>query len=84
MAYHYAFMMKVVIVREPETFSEAAKDPRWIEAMNEEIYALCENETWDLVPTSSPKKEIGCRWIYKAKYNANGSVNHYKARLIAK
>ena len=27
MAYHYAFMMKVVTVREPETFSEAAKDP---------------------------------------------------------
>ena len=27
MAYHYAFMMKVATVREPETFSEAAKDP---------------------------------------------------------
>ena len=40
MAYHYAFMMKVAIVREPETFSEAAKDPRWIEAMNEEMRAI--------------------------------------------
>ena len=27
MAYHYAFMMKVAIVREPEIFSQAAKDP---------------------------------------------------------
>ena len=27
MEYYYAFMMKVAIVREPETFSEAAKDP---------------------------------------------------------
>ena len=26
MAYHYAYMMKVTSVREPETFSEAAKD----------------------------------------------------------
>ena len=28
MAYHYTFMMKVSTVREPEFFSEAAKDPR--------------------------------------------------------
>ena len=27
MAYHYAFMMKVGTVREPEMFSEAVKDP---------------------------------------------------------
>ena len=45
MAYHYAFMMKVATVHEPEIFSEAAKDPRWIEAMNEEMHALCKNKT---------------------------------------
>ena len=47
MADHYAFMMKVATVREPKTFafmmkvttvcepetlSEAAKDPKWVEA----------------------------------------------------
>ena len=79
MAYHYAFMTKVAIVHEPETFSEAAKDLRWIEAMNKEIQALCKNETWDLVPTSPRKKAIGCRWIYEVKYHADGSVNRYKA-----
>ena len=84
MAYHYAFMMKVATVRKPETFSEAAKDPRWIEAMNEEMQALRKNETWDLVPTSPCKKVIGCRWIYKVKCNADGSVNRYKARLVEK
>ena len=35
MAYHYAFILKVASVRELEIFSEATKDPRWIEAMNE-------------------------------------------------
>ena len=30
MAYHYAYMMNVTSVREPETLSEAKKDPRWI------------------------------------------------------
>ena len=48
MAFHYAFMMKVVTIQEPETFSEAAKDPRWVEAMNEEMHTLSKNETWDL------------------------------------
>ena len=84
MAYHYAFMMKVAIVREPETFSKAAKDPQWIKAMNEEMQALDKNETWDLVPTSPQRKAIGCKWIYKVKYNADGSVNRYKARLVEK
>ena len=77
-------MMKVATVREPETFPDAAKDPRWIEAMNEEMQALCKNETWDLVPCSPHKKVIGCRWIYKLKHNIDGSVNRCKARLVAK
>mgnify|MGYP000580167673 CR=1 FL=1 len=61
MAYHYAFMMKVATVQEPETFSETAKDPQQVEAMNEEMQALSKNETWDLVPPSHHQKEIGCQ-----------------------
>ena len=45
MPYHYAYMIKVTSVREPETLSEAAKDPRWVAAMSEELGALCKNET---------------------------------------
>ena len=52
--------------------------------MNEEMQALSKNEKWDLVPHSPHKKAIGCRWIYKVKYNVDGSVNRYKARLVAK
>ena len=29
-------------------------------------------------------KPIGCRWVYKVKHNTDGSVNRYKAWLIAK
>ena len=60
MAYHYAFMMKVTSVREPETLSKAVKDPRWVAAMNEEMEALCKNEIWDLIPHTPHKKVIGC------------------------
>ena len=60
MAYDYAFMINVAIVQEPETFSKPAKDPRWVEAMNEEMQALSKNETWDIVPPSHHQKAIGC------------------------
>ena len=65
-------------------FSEVVKDRRWVNAMNEEMEALCKIETWDRVSHAPTKKAIDCRQIYKVKYNANGSVNHFKARLVAK
>ena len=52
--------------------------------MNEEMQAMRKNKTWELIPTSPRKKAIGCVWIYKVKYNVDGSVNRYKERLIAK
>lgn len=30
------------------------------------------------------KRLIGCKWVYKVKFNPDGSVERYKARLMAK
>lgn len=30
------------------------------------------------------KTPIGCRWVYSAKLNSNGTIERYKARLVAK
>jgi hypothetical protein len=84
MAHHYAYMACVAEVCEPETYEEAAEDANWRTAMEEEMLALAENETWDLVDAPKGVKPIGCRWVYKIKYNADGSINRYKARLVAK
>ena len=74
-AHDYAYMVKITAMREPESYAEAAKDLNWQKAMEEEMHALTENETWDLVDVPNGMKWIGCRWVYKVKYNTDGSVN---------
>ena len=29
-------------------------------------------------------KPIGCKWMFRRKYNSDGTLNTYKARLVAK
>jgi hypothetical protein len=84
MAHHYAYMARVAKVREPESYAEAVEDANWRAAMEEEMHALAENETWDLVDAPAGVKPIGCKWVYKIKYNSDGSINRYKARLVAR
>jgi hypothetical protein len=52
--------------------------------MDEEMVALDVNVTWELVALPKDKKTIICKWVYKVKHNANGSMNRYKARLVTK
>ena len=75
MAHHYAYMSCVAEVRELETYAKAARDANWRAAMEEEMHALAENETWDLVDALKGVKPIGRRWVYKVMYNTDGSVN---------
>ncbi|VVA27208.1 PREDICTED: Retrovirus-related Pol poly from transposon, partial [Prunus dulcis] len=58
--------------------------PKWKEAMNEEMRALQKNVRWELVPLPHGKKTVGCRWVFTLKHKADGSIDRYKARLIAK
>ena len=80
MVHHYASMTKVAEVRDPECYKEAAKDTHWRPAMEEDMRALDANDTLDLIDPSRHCKTIGCKWVYRVKYNVlTVSVNWYKA-----
>eukprot|EP00253_Pinus_taeda_P017646 PITA_17646 len=49
-----------------------------------EYDALIKNDTWKLVDPPFGTKPIGCKWVYKNKYKADGSLDKHKARLVAK
>ncbi|MGJ2631353.1 reverse transcriptase domain-containing protein, partial [Salmonella enterica subsp. enterica serovar Paratyphi A] len=83
-ARHCAYMAKIVQDVEPTCFEDAVGDVKWEKAMDEEMAALSDNKTWELVPLSKDIKLIGCKWVYKAKHKADGNVECYKARLVAK
>jgi hypothetical protein len=42
------------------------------------------NRTWNLVPRSEAKNVIDSKWVYKVKRYVDGSIDRYKARLVAK
>ena len=52
--------------------------------MEEEILALKENQTWDLVAKPKDVKAISCKWVYKIKTRPDRSIERYKARLVAR
>lgn len=51
--------------------------------MKDELKALEDNHTWDLVPKLPNMNVIGTKWIFKVKSKANNSVDKLKARLVA-
>ena len=42
------------------------------------------NHTWKLIDLPPSANTIGCKWIFKRKFKQDGSIEKYKARLVAK
>ena len=79
---HCAFLAAITAGVEPASFAEAVRDPRWREAMKSELQALENNNTWTVVSLPPGKRAIGCKWVYWIKYNADGTIEIYKAHLV--
>lgn len=52
--------------------------------MKDEINVLHENKTWSLVPHTNDMNIVDSKWVFKVKKNSYGSVDLYKARLLAR
>lgn len=57
---------------------------KWKKAMDEEMDGMKANSTLELVKLPPGTSAIGCKWVYKIKYNNEGKECRYKARLVAK
>lgn len=81
---YLAFIANISQDTEPTHYSQACTHPAWIEAMNKEFEALESNHTWEITYLPPGKTPIGCKWVYKVKRNLDGSVERFKAQLVAK
>jgi hypothetical protein len=64
----------------PRSYRAALADPHWHAAMEQEYAALVGNNTWDLVPRPPHSNVVTGKWIFKHKFNVDGSLERYKAR----
>ena len=90
---NYAYLASTgsaLIAQEPSTYKEALAGldaDKWIAAVMEEHQSIQDAGVWEIHdPEALPKgrKAIGSRWVIKVKYNPDGSVERYKARLVVK
>ena len=69
---------------EPSSVDEVLSDPKWKAAMQLEYGALIRNKTWNLVPMDPNYKLVGCKWVFRTKYNIDGSISKYKVLSVRK
>ena len=67
----------LIVEDDPKTFREAmaSRDVAfWKEAVNDEIDSIMSNNKWVLVDLPAGSKPIGCKWVFRRKYNFDGSL----------
>jgi hypothetical protein len=67
----------------PLSHREALREPAWHDAMSAEFSALRQTGTWTLVPRPRDVNLVSYKWIFKTKHHPDGSIDKYKARLVA-
>ncbi len=56
----------------------------WLKAMESEINSLKQQNVWSVVKNPGNKHVIGSKWVLRIKRNVDGTVNKFKARLVAR
>ncbi|CAI7794061.1 unnamed protein product [Closterium sp. NIES-54] len=77
----------VEMLGEPATLKEALESSdaeEWKKAMEIELKIIEENSTWELVELPKGRKAIMSKWLFEIKSDADGKIERYKSRLVAK
>ena len=69
---------------EPDCFEVAEKKQDWKDAMVEEYQSILKNDVWDIVPRLKDKSIVSSKCIFKTNHAADGSIEKYKARFVAR
>lgn len=71
----------------PNSYEEATQGTQaeqWAQAINEELLAHQNNNTWSIVPRTPGVKTIDSKWVFKIKDEPNKKKRRFKARLCAR
>lgn len=81
---YQSFICSISLETEPKNLKQAIISEKWTAAMGVELGNMEMNKTWSVVSLPQGKNVVGCKWVFTIKYNADGTIERYKARLVAK
>ena len=80
-AYHLSRIDEPTTIQEARSGDHAAE---WKVATDSEYNLPIGKKTWRLVELPPGRKAVGCKWVFRLKHSCNGTVERFKARLLAK
>ena len=73
-----------ISIFDPSCYEKDCTKKVWVKAMQEKLHSIEKNDTWELCELPKGKRCVGSKWVYKTKYNSDGTIERHKARLVAK
>lgn len=72
---------------DPKSYKEAMntlENEKWKIAIEEELKSMEDNHVWKIEPLPSEKNLVSTKWVFRKKQNSDGTIERYKARLVAR
>ena len=80
-------LILLIVEDNPKTYKETmmSRDISFRKkTVNDEMDSLLYNNTWVIVDLPPNSKAIRCKWVFIRKYNNDGSIQTFQARLVVK